>query len=303
MTPSNTNLQKYIADEVARVKGVCYPVRAGRLERGLVRKVKCGKLHPNPNDEFCFPEIGPNEEIVSRYEKDFRAIREDADAARFLDSGAGEPLDVQKIHPDGYMILNGHHRWIAAVRAGVGTLPVRIVNLTQEKEIRKILENSRHEKRVTLDMEEIVFTAGSDGALEKPLRFPLNRIYRERLRLGIPALFAYFASGGYDIWLYSSGYRSVDYVRELLKLHHTRVTGIITGTARKAPKDAKTAETMEKLMSAKYEQTVHIDNDTVVSIDSRTGTFREAQLPGAAAWAAEVMEAVPVHSGPVPRAE
>ncbi len=301
MTASNTNLQQFIADEVARVKGVFYPVRAGRLERGLVRKVKCGKLYPNPNDEFCFPEIGPNEEIVSRYEKAFRTIREDPDASRFLDSGAGEPLDVQKIHPDGYMILNGHHRWIAAVRAGIDRLPVRIINLTEEKEIRRILENSKHDRRITLDMDEIVFSTDRDGGMEKPLRFPLNRIYQERLRLGIPALFAYFVSGGYDIWLYSSGYKSVDYIGELLKLHHTQVTGIITGTARKASKDAKTSETLEKLMVGKYDQTIHIDNDTVVCIDSREGTFREIQLPGAAAWTAEVMEAVPVHSNLVPR--
>ena len=43
----------------------------------FVRSVSCSKLHPNPNDEFCDPEIGPNYSIISCYEGDYRRIRED----------------------------------------------------------------------------------------------------------------------------------------------------------------------------------------------------------------------------------
>ena len=29
-----------------------------------------------------------------------------------------EPLIVEKVHPEGYMLLNGHHRWAAALKTG-----------------------------------------------------------------------------------------------------------------------------------------------------------------------------------------
>ena len=77
---AKTKLQSFIADEVDKVKGICVPVHASRLERALVRKVNCNKLHPNPDDEFCFPEIGPkdmleifvegNSVVLRKYEPD-----------------------------------------------------------------------------------------------------------------------------------------------------------------------------------------------------------------------------------------
>ena len=289
---AKTKLQSFIADEVDKVKGICVPVHASRLERALVRKVNCNKLHPNPDDEFCFPEIGPNESIISNYEKDYRRAGSDRTSARMIGSGIAEPLDVQKIHPSGYMILNGHHRWIAAIRTGMSRLPVRIVNLTQEKEIRKMLELSKHDKRITLDLEEVAFVTGKDEKMEKSLSFPLNRIYFDRLRLGIPSLFAYLTGRGYDIWLYSSGYESVDYVRELLKLYHTHVTGIITGTARKAPKDVKTLKELEALMASKYSYTIHADKSLLLCVNSRTKEYREYPLSGDAAWSAEIIDII-----------
>ena len=69
--------ESFLADEVSKVKGVYYPLKAGFLRMAFVRSVSCSKLHPNPNDEFCDPEIGPSYSIVSRYEGDYRRIRED----------------------------------------------------------------------------------------------------------------------------------------------------------------------------------------------------------------------------------
>ncbi len=266
-------------------------VRAGFLERVLVRSVSCEKLHPNPEDEFCKPEVGPNHEIISRYEKDFRRLRYDPEASRFMKSGAYEPLDVQKISPDGYMILNGHHRWIAVLRAGISQMPVRVVNLMSEKDVRKALENSAHTLRLTLDLDEVVFAPDGNGNTEKPLPFPMNRFYRERLRLGIPALFELCAAEGFDIWLYSSGYQSVDYVRELLKGYHTRVTGIIAGTERSGLKEASAGEIIETLKNAGYARTVHAGNGAVQITDRQKREVLEYPLNGGE-WAAQVMEII-----------
>ena len=292
MPASTTRMSQFIAEEVKKVKGIAIPARATMAERVFVRNVKCKKLHPNPNDEFCFPEIGPNEGIVSNYEKEFRIMKSDPNARHFQHMSAGARLIIQKIHPEGYMILNGHHRWIAAVRADVKRLPVRIVNLTQEKDIRNMLKRSKHVKRITLDLEEIVLSPGKDNQMEKPLVFPFNRLYRERLRLGIPALFSYCISQGYDVWLYSSGYESMDYIRELMKLYRAPVTGIITGTARKLPKDSKVREKIEALMAARYSRTLHADDNGIVCIENQTKEYREIPLKGSSLWAAELIDII-----------
>ena len=46
--------ESFLADEVSKVKGVYYPLKTGFLRMAFVRSVSCSKLHPNPNDEFCF---------------------------------------------------------------------------------------------------------------------------------------------------------------------------------------------------------------------------------------------------------
>ena len=292
MISSNTKTRQIIAEEVQKVKGIALPVHAGFLERRRVRKVKCSKLYPNPYDEFSFPEIGPNEEIVTNYVREFRILMDDPHARRYQTLTASDPLIVQKIHPDGYMILNGHHRWIAAIKAGVSSLRVEIVNLTQEKDIRNMLAHSKHDRRITLDLEEIVLSADRDNQMEKPLGFPFRRIYHERLRLGIPALFSYCVSAGYDVWLYSAGYQSMDYVRELMKLYRAPVTGIITGTARKMPKDSKAKDELTALMAARYSRTVHIDNKAVLCVDGHTKEYREYPLQETGVWAAEIIEII-----------
>jgi len=77
----------------------------------LVRRVKCSKLHPNLEDEFCDPNIGPSHRIISEYEKQY--MDGDQRAGDYFHF-CSEPVVVQKMYPDGYMILNGHHRWAAA---------------------------------------------------------------------------------------------------------------------------------------------------------------------------------------------
>ena len=66
-----------------------------------------------------------------------------------------DPITVEKVHPDGYMILNGHHRWAAAMRVGIKMIPVKIVNLTNEVDIEKMLRASNNDKRATLDLDEV----------------------------------------------------------------------------------------------------------------------------------------------------
>ena len=47
---------------------------------------------------------------------------------RFDEDVFPEPVIVHKMKPDGYMILNGHHRWAAALKTGLSKLRIEITN-------------------------------------------------------------------------------------------------------------------------------------------------------------------------------
>ena len=103
---------QYIADDIAKYAGVTMPVKAGFFNRIMVTKAMCTDLHPNPEDEFSIPSVGPSYRIISEYEKKY--IYNSNHSMNYFNGE--EPIMVEKIRPDGYMILNGHHRWAAALK-------------------------------------------------------------------------------------------------------------------------------------------------------------------------------------------
>ena len=86
-------------------------------ERTLKRKVKTNELHANPLDEFSNPKIGPCNSAVSKYIKEINTTGK-----------ISEPIVVQKRSSGGYEIVNGHHRWLAAVKTNLKTVPIIIKN-------------------------------------------------------------------------------------------------------------------------------------------------------------------------------
>ena len=269
---AKTELDQYVAEDVGKQKGVSIPIRAGFLERLLVRKTTCSNLHPNAEDEFTFDTVGPSYKIINEYAEKFRfAIKNDQKVFE-------EPLIVEKLRPHGYLLLNGHHRWAAAMRVGIKKVPIKIINLATESDIQKILENSKHDKRVAIDLDEVIFRADDYPYLEKALGFPRNLKFKQRIRLGIPALLYCLAKNGYDIWVYARDYYSIDDIRKFFKCYGVNVDGIITGIAKKQHNNTESAVRMEKLINNKYSSTLHIDNEAILITHGKGGEFEEYSI-------------------------
>ena len=276
----------FLQEEVKKQEGVAYPVKAGLFERMMINQLPCDKLHPNPQDEFTFPDIGPNYEIISNYE---RTIMNNIRTRQPI---FDDPIMVEKLHPHGYLILNGHHRWAAAKRLRIPKIPVEIINLALESDIKKILENSQHDKRATFDMDEVVFRPEDAPYLEKRLGFPYSIKHKKRIRRGIPALFYNLSKSGYDIWLYSSNYESIDDVRDYFRCYGVHVDGIITGMAKDKKTTASRKAGMEKLIANKYAVTIHVDNDMILRTEKSTGEFQEFPLDPGENWSKEAVAVI-----------
>ena len=64
-----TQFEQFIADEIEKNRGRLVPVKASLAERLFVRTAHWKDLHPNPDDEFCDPKVGPNYKIISNYQE------------------------------------------------------------------------------------------------------------------------------------------------------------------------------------------------------------------------------------------
>ncbi len=287
MNGTKTQFEVFLEEEIQLAKGVCFPVKTGFVRRLLTRKAECTSLHPNPDDEFCKPGVGPNYRIISEYQQQFLTNK------KMSQKYEVEPLVVERMHPSGYRIINGHHRWAAALQIGESELPIRIVNLMHEDDLRKILENSTHTKRAVLDLDEVIIRTEENGPLEKPLSFPWNRLYSERIRLGVPALFHFLAIHGYDIWLYSAKYYSIDTIQNYFRRYHVEIAGIMTAVEKRQKEADEIGKKLGELIKNKYLYTIHIDNDSVIQIFSVARTFREFPLSGdSETWSQEIMNVV-----------
>ena len=270
---SNSQLMEFVLSDIEKLKGVAIPVRASLLERLLVRKARCKHIHPNPEDEFSMESVGPSYKIIGEYESKFR------DALRMERRPMVNPLLVEKLRPHGYRLLNGHHRWAAAMRCGIKRAPIRIINCATESDIKTLIENSQHDKRVALDLDEVVFRPSDCKYLEKKaFNFPMSLRFKKRLRLGIPALFYYLVKQGYDIWVYAADFYSIDDSQRFFKAYSVHVDGIITGLRKHEQNKPERAARMKELINSKYKTTLHIDNEMIVETHGKSGEFREYDI-------------------------
>ena len=117
--------------------------------------------------------------------------------------------------------------------------------------------------------------------------------YKQRLRLGIPALFRFFNDKGYDVWVYSANYYSFKQIQALFLLYKTRVTGVVTGTARKGSLAAKFRESLNKNVSEHYSTTIHIDEHALLRVNSSTGEYDEYPIDGTdSQWSSKIMDLI-----------
>ncbi len=277
------NIVDHVAEEIKKYNGIAFPVKSSLLRRFFVRRTKWQNLHPNPDDEFSDPKIGPSQRIIREYEEKFRRFQQTQGIRR---EDKIEPIIVERMHPDGYMIINGHHRWAACAMMDM-KCNVSIVNLTQKNDIINMLEKSTNYKRVSLDLDEVVFCESKEG-YEKELGFPRSLFFKERIRAGIPALFYYLKNHGYDIWVYSSNYYSYDTISRLLKWYHARVDGVVTGMQVLSRQEG--SSNIKKALAEKYKFTLNITDSSVIKIFSNSDDFEEKEInQDDSNWSAQIL--------------
>jgi len=268
---------EYVLKDVEKYKGIRKVKKTGFIERCTKKHCHPSILHPNPDDEFSMDSIGPNMNIVGDYVKAVKNLLErDEDVFE-------EPVLVEKMEPDGYMLLNGHHRWYAALRMGVSKLHIQIVNMIHEEDICEMINKSRNSKRVAFDLDEVLYTEDEKNQ-EALVELILAKRIKERLRCGAPAVIRMLQASGYDVWVYTSGYESKEYITSMFSMYEIEIEGIVNGLNEKRKSNKAEIARVRKLMSEKYNRSIHIDNESVTLIDTEDKSYEQFDIDRNLGW-------------------
>ena len=118
--------------------------------------------------------------------------------------------------------------------------------------------------RVSFDLDEVLFVSPETHRTEPPLPFPLNRIFRERLRLGTPELIRSLQGSGCDVWIYTSSARSERYIRSLFRLYGVRLDGIVNAQRHKREVQRDRKEPLPQKLPNRYRISLHVDDEAVI---------------------------------------
>lgn len=282
MITVTNDFKVHVLDDLKTYESIYRPVKASPVERLLINSLPIHMLHPNPEDEFCHLDVGPNYEIVRNY-ADQILIAQHQGNPLFEDS-----LVCMKISTGGYMLLNGHHRWLAAYQSGIKRLPVQIVNVIQDEEILSKLNASNRQMCVSFDLDEVLLTDGRYVPADRKIPLSLRSLYHQSLRKNAPALIRFLQNRGFDVWIYTSQCHSEDYINFLFRLHHVKVDGIVNNLAKK-----KNRGQIRQSFSKKYRYSLHIDNESLICVDTVSKDYSIHEVsPDVASWASDMAKTV-----------
>ena len=124
--------------------------------------------------------------------------------------------------------------------------------------------NAAPKMRVSFDLDEVLFVSPETHRTEPPLPFPLNRIFRERLRLGTPELIRTLRESGCDVWIYTSSARTERYIRTLFRLYGVRLDGIVNAQRHNREVQRNCSEILPQKLPNRYRISLHVDDEAVI---------------------------------------
>ena len=140
------------------------------------------------------------------------------------------------------------------------------------------LSDDQEKMRVSFDLDEVLFVNPATHKTENALHFPFNKIYKERLRLGTPDLINTLQDMGYEVWVYTSSFRTESYIKNLFRHYGVKFDGIVNGTRHLREVQAGKSQILPQKVPNRYRISLHIDDEAVICSYGREYGFDAYQL-------------------------
>ena len=141
-------------------------------------------------------------------------------------------------------------------------------------------KQSQEKMRVSFDLDEVLFVSPETHKTEPKLHYPWNKFYKERLRLGTPALINELQKLGYEVWIYTSSYRTEQYLRRFFRHYGVHFDGIVNAQRHLKEVQRDKKEILPQKMPQYYRISLHVDDEAVICSLGREYGFHTYQLEG-----------------------
>lgn len=139
-------------------------------------------------------------------------------------------------------------------------------------------EPVRTKLRISFDLDEVLFVSPMTHKVEPPLPFPFCRIYRERLRLGTGPLINELQSRGFEVWVYTSSFRSRRYIDNLFRHYGIKFDDVINGERHVKEVQRDKSQLLPQKLPNHYGISLHIDDEPVIAAYGKQFGFEVFQM-------------------------
>ena len=123
--------------------------------------------------------------------------------------------------------------------------------------------------RISFDLDEVLFVNPNKYEVEPALPFPLNKLYPERLRKGTIELIHELKNRGFEVWIYTSSFRSDTYIKALFWNYGITFDDIINGYRHNAEVQQNKPMNLPQKIPNYYRISLHIDDEDIIVKNSR----------------------------------
>ena len=132
--------------------------------------------------------------------------------------------------------------------------------------------------RVSFDLDDVLFVSPDSYETEPAPGFPLNRMFPDRLRKGTPELIHALQERGYEVWIYTSSYRTETYLRALFRAYGIRFDSIVNAQRHKNEVQRDRRERLPQKLPNFYRIALHIDDEKAVQENARRYGYRTMRV-------------------------
>ncbi len=127
---------------------------------------------------------------------------------------------------------------------------------------------------VSFDLDDTLFINPEKCSAEKSLHFPLNIVFRDRLRAGTVKLISELKKKNIRVWIYTTSFRSEWYIKTLFRCYGINIDYIVNSERHKKEVQGEKSEPMPSKYPSRYRIDLHIDDDISVAENGKIYGFK-----------------------------
>jgi hypothetical protein len=118
--------------------------------------------------------------------------------------------------------------------------------------------------RISFDLDETLIINPVKISAEPELNIPYRWFYCERLRLGAPELMQRINKNGIELWIYTTSFRPVKYIKKYFKHYGVKIDRVINGQVHQNEVQRDFNEVLPSKMPGRYRIDLHVDDEIQV---------------------------------------